>query len=88
MDEKLKYFDEYEIFIDNEYKGFWCIEGYVGNDMVVSKDFKLVYRFDNYEKFQIDDLTFTFLLDDLGSDTLKCIFDRSEDQKLYFISVD
>lgn len=88
MDIRLTHFDDYEIFIDNEYKGFWCIEGYVNNDIVVSRDFDLVYRFDNYEDFKIDDLTFTFLLDDLGSDTLKCIFDRSEDQKLYFISVD
>lgn len=88
MDDRLTHFDTFEVFIDNEFKGFWCIEGYFDKDMVVSKDFELAYRFDNDEDFKIEDLTFTFCLDDLGSNALKCIFDKSENQKLYFISID
>lgn len=84
----LNEFENCKIFINNEYKGFWVIEGLFEDEkelkLVISQDYKLKLPSKFIPKF-IENTIFSFCLD--NGDYFDCVLDYLKNDEIYFKTI-
>ncbi|MDA3056806.1 MULTISPECIES: hypothetical protein [unclassified Campylobacter] len=84
----LNEFENCKIFINNEYKGFWVIEGLFEDEkelkLIISQDYKLKLPSKFIPKF-IENTIFSFCFD--NGEYFDCVLDYRKNDEIYFKTI-
>ncbi|MBR4140856.1 MAG: hypothetical protein IKR42_03640 [Campylobacter sp.] len=84
----LNEFENCKIFINNEYKGFWVIEGLFEDEkelkLIISQDYKLKLPSEFMPKY-IENTIFSFCFD--NGEYFDCVLDYHKNDEMYFKAI-